>query len=100
MDALEEELLFPKEYLGEENYIATGESTNRLEKSDKAGQMGQMRFALNLEIDKEREDEDEEYIALEPSKGGFAQGDDGPKFALCGRGLFIVENHEGLINSE
>ena len=70
MDALEDEIVFPEEYLGEDNYIAMGESTNRLEQLEKFGQLDHLRFALDLDSDEEfsDDDENEESIAPKPNE--------------------------------
>lgn len=100
VDALEDEILFPEEYLGEDNYIAVGESTNRLEQLEKFGQLDHMRFALDLDSD-----ENEESIAPKPSEEVSSQeyndrsyevGTDPTPF---GQEVSLVNEHEELINS-
>ena len=63
-DSLEDEVLFPEEHMGEDTYIAVGESTNRLENFEKSGKFDTMRFALDLDTDEElldgEEDENED----------------------------------------
>ena len=52
-DTLEDEGFSPKEYMGEDTYIAVGESTNRLEKFEKYRKFDLIRFAFDLETDEE-----------------------------------------------
>ena len=56
IDALEDEVLFPEEYGGEDNYIAIGESTNRLDQFEKR-RPDFWRFGLDLDTDEELSDD-------------------------------------------
>lgn len=108
VDALEDEVLFPEEYLGEDNYIAVGESTNHLEHFEKFGQVHPMRFALDLGTDEELsdEDEDEDSIAAEPcvkvssNNDGGRSHDIGTDSVHPAKNSSLAKNCEVFTNSE
>lgn len=108
MDELEDEVLFPGEHLGEDNYIAVGEGTNGLEQLERGGQLHPMRFALDLGADEELSDEDEdgediEYKASEetPSEEDNGQGCDvGTDLAPPRREVSLVKTYQAVDNRE
>ena len=116
MDELEDEVLFPGEHLGEDNYIAVGEGTNGLEQLERGGQLHPTRFALDLDADEELSDEelsDEElsdedgediaYKASEeiPSEEDNGQGCDvGTDLAPPRREVSLVKTYQAVDNRE
>ena len=108
MDTLEDEILFPEEQLGEDNYIAFGESENGLEQLERPRQLHPMRFALDLDTDEELsgKDKDEKDIACKASEEIFSEEDNGRG---CGvgteptppeRGPCLVKTDDEVVNGE
>ena len=108
VDALEDEIIFPEECLGGDNYIAVGESTNGLEQLERRRQLHPTRFALDLDTDEELPDEDEDeednaYTASEDISSEEHNGrgcDVGTDPTPPEREVPLVKTYDEVVNGE
>lgn len=108
VDALEDEILFPEECLGGDNYITVGESTDGLEQLERRRQLHPTRFAFDLNTDEELSDgdEDEEDIAYKASEELSSEEDNGRGCdvntdpAPPEREISLVKTYDEIANGE